>query len=130
MTVEQNTIRTTVTITENQCAKRGLDIDTYIFRKKKAGFKRKDAERLVNLSKGDSKKFWKERKGSNRRKENAKCYFYNHFKTLAQKEMHIEDAAWEEIDLLEDKDIENAKVLVELDAEITVEELETSIKEQ
>ena len=98
-------------------------------RKARSNYKRKEAERLVLLSKCDSRKFWQEIKSENKTQYNSACNFYEHFKSLANTSVNLEESAREEIEFLENKDLVNETVVEDLDKEITLDELNDSMKE-
>ena len=98
-------------------------------RSKKAVSNRHEAERLVNLSKNDSKTFWKEIKSGKKKDENGACNFFEHFKLLAQKDVNIKESAKEEIERCNIANETNPTTVDALDREITLDELNASIKE-
>jgi len=95
-------------------------------REKSTQFKRIEAERLVTLSRTDSKAFWKKIKGKRNEDRGSGCNFYEHFKGLANMESRVGDEGKKEI---EEEGIENYSHYSEiLDAPVGMNEIETAIK--
>ena len=95
-------------------------------REKRNSFKRSEAHRLLELSKRDPSRFWKEVRGKKEDRSTPDLNFFNHFKTLAENESRLGAEGNREIDggRASSENLENDI----LDAKITMKELEYSIK--
>ena len=118
--------------TGDECDRIQMSVERNVYRKlcrkKKRLFDRMEAQRLVGLSKLDPRAFWREIKKNNKSdKGGLECNFFEHFSELAGKETEIGIEGREEI---KQGKLSEEKIDVdELDEEITIQELESTIKE-
>ena len=95
-------------------------------RSKKQQLDKKEASRLVELSENDAKAFWREIKKSRERESSLPdCNFFDHFRTLAERESRVGEEGTQEID----NSTNHGKVVDDLDRPIELRELETTILE-
>ena len=95
-------------------------------RRKKRLYNRTQAEELVSLSKTDPKKFWRVIKGNKKQTDNSDVNFYDHFKKLAKRDTNLSAGGRAEVDQLNGRG--DTRVL-ELDRDITIDELQLAIRE-
>ena len=106
------------------CAQRNLY--RKMCRSKKKVFNRNESERLYNLSKSNSRQFWKEVKGGGSKNVLPNLDFYNHFKNLAERETQLNAEGWAEID--RGGQTSEETFVEELDSPFSLNELEINIK--
>ena len=96
-------------------------------RNKRRGHKRAESERLLELSKTDPRSFWGEIRPKKVDTGGPECDFFEHFKTLAERETYLNELGRREIEVSMQERQE--KYIEQLDTPVTMGELENGIKE-
>ena len=96
-------------------------------RQKRGDFNRLESIRLVELSKKEPNKFWKEIRPKSKNAGLPECDFYSHFKVLAERESTVDARGREEIEESLLDDVERYEEII--DEPLTMDELESNIRE-